>query len=243
MKKYSFIKKFSFFSFLFLLCVGLVGCGKTPTKFDGKWNAIYCQSMSVDIPVEKAFAGGMSFEIDGSEKVVMKVGEKSGNVTWEEKDGKFILDIDGEKATGIPGKDFIKFEKILGQPLTVIFAKEGSQADNYVNYMPEEEKNLLGKWVSESVTDIIGNPTNKISNPKGALELEISVDKTGKKIANIKYNGKEYKNIDWIYGIKMVNIDIDKDKLSIMASPDKDKLKISLNDNGEYFNFTSSLSK
>lgn len=237
------MKKMKLTAIMMIFVLLLSGCGgggssssSEPTPYDGKWIAVGAEAFGVFMPAAEAFDGQeFSFEINGSNKVQLNVMGESGKGTWEEKDGKFVITIKGEEMVGVPEENKITFDNMMGMGLQVICAKEGTDAMNPENYLPEEEKALIGKWKAESVADALGDAVQieGVSNIEDALRFEMKGDHT----AELTFKGENLGSFPWSFGLGIATIDDVKDYTIIVNPPEDGKATVSVSNSDFYYDF------
>ncbi|WP_297916413.1 hypothetical protein, partial [uncultured Campylobacter sp.] len=76
--------------------------------------------------------------------------------------------------------------------MDLTFAKEGTDAAKPENYLPKEEKALIGDWVSVSVTDVLGNDASEEVDPTA-----LSATFDGEHSATISFMGEDIGSFEW----------------------------------------------
>lgn len=228
---------------MFLTVSMLTACGGGETggstPYDGKWIAVSAEALGMQMSAEEAFENGFTFEVNGSKKVKLFVDGEEGKGTWEEKDGKFILKVEGEEMEGTPGENTIIFDDMMGMGLKLVFAKEGTDAMNPENYLPEEEKAALGTWNSTKALNALDEPADDL--PVGvaeAFKLELKGDHT----ANVVLFGEDLGTMPWSYlGSLGGSLEVPEDKYTIMFEFTEDgSLKTSVSNSDMYYTFICS---
>ena len=174
-----------------LLVFSLAACGskvRADEKLNGKYIAVVGEMMGMsltgedinDIGIELQSGGKGSFTIDG----------ETDKISWENDDTTISIKIDSETVTGTLGTDSFMVKDLLGSGMDLTFAKEGTDAAKPENYLPENDKFMLGNWQSTGVTDILGDPTDM--DPY-SLFMTFSADHT----ANVKFMGKDLGTFKW----------------------------------------------
>ena len=102
------------------------------------------------------------------------------------------------KIVGDLGNDIITFNAFLQDEIDIemdiVFAKEGTDAANPENYMPEEDKALIGEWVGASVTDVFDEDASGEVDPD-LMTVSLNSDYT----ASIVFDGEEISTPKWSY--------------------------------------------
>ncbi len=142
------------------------GCGGSSEKspYEGKWVAVAAQMMGMSIGVEDCLGGAFEFEAKSGGKASVSIGEETGSGKWSVEEKEFTLTIEGEDMVGVLGENTISFDNMLGMGAKIIFAKEGTDAMNPELYLTDEERAVLGEWMSESVEELLGD------GPKTSME-------------------------------------------------------------------------
>ena len=138
------------------LTVSLSACGSSGRADEalvGKYLAVTGTSMGMTL--SGADMSGFILELKSGGKVTMTIDGTSADGKWVNDDKTITLTIEKTDMVGKLDKDTITFESILkemiGTSMDVKFAKEGTDAAKPENFLPEEERALLGDWVGASV--------------------------------------------------------------------------------------------
>lgn len=178
---------------------------KEENPYNGKWVAVSADLLGVSVTVEEAFEGDFYFEVKDGGKLTFTVGDDSGDGKWSVEGNQFTLSIEGEEMVGTAGEDIITFENMMeeevGEGLNVIFAKDGTDAMDPRLYLTEEEQAVVGKWMSESVEEVLGDGPQTtmegVENINDALRLDFTSDKN----VTVSYKGEEVGTFVWsVYG-------------------------------------------
>lgn len=225
-------------SFILLLsgCGGGESSSSQPTPYDGKWIAVSGEAFGMTMPGDELFDGQeFSFEINGSNKVTINAMGESGKGTWEEKDGKLIIKAQGEELIGIPEENIIIFDNAMGMGVKIICAKEGTDAMDPSNYLPEEEKALIGKWKAETVKDALGEEIQieGFEKPEDALRFELKSDRT----ADLIFKNENLGTVPWSFGLGIATIDGVEDYTIIINPPENGKANVSISNLDFYYDF------
>lgn len=188
-------RKSLFVSFLMVvLCIfTLAGCGgggRADSEYEGKYISVMGEALGVTMTGEDI--EGFSLELLSGGKGNMAIDGDSESIKWTNDDTNITLEISGQEVVGELGTDTIKFENLLDMGLDLTFAKEGTDAANPENYLPEEDKFMIGKWKSYTVTDILGDDMSSAVDP-GWLELEFTADH----IATFTMDGENVGSLKW----------------------------------------------
>jgi hypothetical protein len=158
------------------LVLALVGCGGSKVRADealtGKYIPVTGKVDDFVMPAEDL--EGFAFELSSGGKAVATIDGDEEDISWKNDDTTITLVIDKEDVTGTLGKDLFTIENMFDTGVSIPFAKEGTAAADPALYLPESEKFMLGKWRSESVTDVLGDPVDDMEDD--ALSLEFSAD-------------------------------------------------------------------
>lgn len=203
-------------------CGGGGGSSAEKSPYEGKWKAMSVQMLGMSMTVEDAFDGAFEFEVKGGGKVTFTVGEEKGDGKWKVEDSKFTLTMEGQDMEGTIGENTITFEDMLGMGAKVIFAKEGTQAADPKLYLTEEEKTVVGEWMSESVKEVLGDPQTTmegVENINDAFRMNVNADKT----VDVVYKGQKLDTYTWSIFGTFFSIDKDEsDKVNITGDINED---------------------
>ena len=144
-----------------LLLITLGACGKSGGRADdalvGKYVAVSGTAMGVTLSGDDM--AGFKLELMSGGKAKLNVEGTAAEGKWKNDDNTLTLTIENTDMVGKLGKDTITFESILkelvGTSMDVKLAKEGTDAAKPENFLPEEEKALLGDWIGASVADVM----------------------------------------------------------------------------------------
>ena len=118
--------------------------------------------------------------------------------------------------------------------MDITFAKEGTDAAKPENFLPEEEKALLGDWVGASVTDVMGDDASSKVSPS-AITATLNPDHS----SIISFDGTEIATPQWSYISETVLFEGDvADGASLYGEYKDDQFIITYTGNDFYYNFT-----
>ena len=207
-----------------LLAFCIVGCEKNTEKgqspYEGKWVAVSAQMMGMSVGVEETLGGAFAFEAKSNGKVDVVIGEDEGKGKWAVQNEQFTLTIEGEDMVGEIGENTISFDNMLGLGAKIIFAKEGTEAMNPDLYFTDEEKTVLGEWMSESVEELLGDgpqtSMNGIEDIHDALRLTFQNDRT----VVVSYMGEEIGTFPWSVALGYCTIETEDPSISVTINED-----------------------
>ena len=193
---------------LFLM-VSLSACGSSGRADEalvGKYLAVTGTSMGMTL--SGADMSGFTLELKSGGKVTMTIDGTSADGKWVNDDKTITLTIENTDMVGKLDKDTITFESILkemiGTSMDVKFAKEGTDAAKPENFLPEEERALLGDWVGASVADALDKDASGEISPD-SMKATLNADHT----CTITYKGEEIAKPQWSYFSGMVSFEGD----------------------------------
>ena len=193
----------------FLLVVSLAGCGskeRADEALVGKYLAVTGTAMGMTL--SGADMAGFTHELKSGGKATMTVDGTSADGKWVNDDKTITLTIENTDMVGKFEKDTIIFEGILkemiGTSMDLKFAKEGTDAAKPENFLPEEERALLGDWVGASVVDALDKDISGEISPD-SMKATLSTDHT----CTITYKGEEIAKPKWSYFSGMVSLEGD----------------------------------
>lgn len=131
-----------------VLCLSVTACGGSSGRADdtlaGKYIAITGTTM--EMPHSGNDMSGFTLELKSGRKEIMEVNGESSEGKWINDDTTVI--IDKTDTVGTIGKDTLVFggilKELVGTSIDLKFAKEGTDAAKPENFLPEEERALLG---------------------------------------------------------------------------------------------------
>ncbi len=180
MKKFLSIIVVCIFAFSLSSCGGGGSSGgqaESESPYAGKYIAVAGEALGVTLTGDEV--DGFSLNLESNGKGTMTVNDDSGKCTWTADDTTLTIKVEGEEIVGTLGQDTITFDDMLNMGMKLIFAKEGTDAANPENYLPEKEKNMLGVWKSNKVTDVLKHDASEEIDP-AAITIEFFSDHTAK---------------------------------------------------------------
>lgn len=169
----------------------LVACSSenADEKYVGKWISVAGEAYGVTLTGEEISGFGLNLQNGGN--AVLTVDGDSANVKWKNEGDVITVTANGTDMTATVKNDTMVFDNMLDMGLKLTFAKEGTDAANPENYLSEAEKNMIGTWQSDSVSDILGDPIDTYS--PDALKLEFYGDHK----MNITLDGETVSDKKW----------------------------------------------
>ena len=223
-----------------VLCLSLAACSGSSTKVDeeliGKYGCVAGTMMGVTVSGDDVADFELDLQDKGKGSIIIY--GKSYKIKWSNDDDTVTLKIDGVDAVGKRGEDSITFEEFLADKLGVsmdlVFAKDGSDAAKPENYLPEEEKALLGDWSSVSVKDIMGDDASGDVDPN-SLTATFNDDHT----ATISFMGEDIGSFEWSVLSESIIFTGDFDEDLVISGDYKDGvLLLNYSAGDDYFIFT-----
>lgn len=166
-----------------MLVLALTACGGASSRTDdalaGRYISVSGRSKGVTITGK--LAEGFTISLTKNGKATIEADGTKVKGTWVNDDSTITFTLGKTTMVGKLGKDTITFEKfledIIGLPLEVKFAKEGTDATKPENILPDIEMGMLGDWVGVSVTDIDNKDASGEIAPT-ALKVTLNADHT-----------------------------------------------------------------
>lgn len=181
---------------LVLVCFAMTMCmlsacggGNADEAYVGKWVSVAGEAMGLTLTGEDI--SGFALELKSGGKAVLTVEGDSDNVKWKNEGNVITISANGTDMTGTAENDTIVFDDMLDMGLKLTFAKEGTDAANPEKYLPEADKNMVGEWQSDDVTDVLGDPVDVYA--PDALKLEFSGDHT----MSVTLDGETVSDLNW----------------------------------------------
>lgn len=217
------------------------GSGRADEALVGKYLAVTGTAMGMTLSGDDV--AGFTLELKSGGKVTMSVEGTSVDGKWVNDDTTITLTIDNVDMVGKLDKDTITFESILkelvGTSMDLKFAKEGTDAAKPENFLPEEEKALLGDWVGASVADALDKDASGEISPD-SMKATLSADHT----CTITYKGEEIAKPKWSYFSGMVSFEGDVAEGASLYGDYKDgKFMITYSGENDYYKFTMESAK
>ncbi len=165
------------------------GGGRADDAYVGKWISVAGTAMGFTLTGEDIEGFGLDLEAGG--KGTMSVDGEAAKIKWTNDDTTLTLSVSGEEFVGNIGKDTLVFVNLMNLGMDLTFAKEGTDAANPENFLPEAEKNMIGTWTSYKVTDVLGDDASGVA--PDALKMTFKSDKT----VDIEFNGEAITGQKW----------------------------------------------
>lgn len=226
-----------------VMVISISACGssgRADEELVGKYIAVTGTSMGMTLSGEDM--AGFTLDLKSGGKVTMDVEGSSTNGKWVNDDTTITLTIENTEMVGKLGEDTIIFEGILkelvGISMDLKFAKEGTDAAKPENFLPDEEKALLGDWVGTSVTDALDEDVSGEISPD-VMKATLNADHT----CTITYQGEEIAKPKWSYYSGMVNFEGDVSGGASLYGDYKDDAFMITYSGDNYYKFTMSPSK
>ncbi|MDO4477932.1 MAG: hypothetical protein Q4B73_02680 [Lachnospiraceae bacterium] len=212
------------------------GGGAAADPNEGKYIAMSAEMWGIQTPVTDIYENGFTFDLSGG-KVTMDADGSTAKGKYTIEGDTIKMDIDGVEMVGTIGNDLMTIDDLLGMGLKMVFAKEGTDAANPENFIPEEEKALIGDWSSESVLPIMEEePYTSIEgldDIHDALRVSFYEDHT----CSITFFGEDLGTYDWDNSFGL-NIDCDLDSVSIYPTlADDGSLSIDISTEDDYVTY------
>ena len=227
----------------FLLVVSLAGCGskgRADEALVGKYIAVTGTAMGMTMSGDDM--AGFTLELKSGGKLTMSVDDTTVDGKWINDDTTITLTVEGTDMQGKLGEDTLTFESILeklvGTSMDLKFAKEGTDAAKPENFLPEEERALLGDWVGTSVADALDKDVSGEISPD-SMKATLNADHT----CIITYKGEEIAKPKWSYFSGMVSFEGDvAGGASLYGDYKESKFMITYSGD-EYYKFTMESAK
>ncbi len=159
-----------------VLCLAACGGGgRADSALEGKYISVVGEALGMTLSGDDI--SGFSVELEKNGKGTITIDNESGKCSWTNDDTTLTIKVEGQEIVGTLGKDTFTVDDILGMGLKLTFAKEGTDAANPENYLPDEEKKMIGTWASERVQDVLGDDVSDEVSPT-ALTVEFHGDHT-----------------------------------------------------------------
>lgn len=233
------MKKVFSLMMVLLLAVSVTACGGSSGRADealtGKYIGVTGTALGITLSGEDM--AGYSLELKSGGKAVLELDGDSTDGKWINDDTTVTLTIDKTDMVGKLGEDTIVFESILkelvGTSMDLKFAKEGTDAAKPENFLPEEEKALLGDWTGVSVKNALDEDASGEISPD-ALQATLNADHT----ATVSLNGEVIATPVWSYYSNMVSFEGDVTGGASLYGESKDGVFIITYSGEGYYDFT-----
>lgn len=173
-----------------LLSLTACGGGRADDAYAGNWISVSGTAMGFTMTGEDIEGFGLTLETDG--KGTMAIDGDEANIKWTNDDTNLTVTVEGEDLVATIGKDTLTFVNLMNTGMDLTFAKEGTDAAKPENFLPENEKKIIGSWTSYKVTDVLGDDVSGEVAPD-ALKMTFKGDKT----VDIEFNGESITGEKW----------------------------------------------
>ena len=175
------------------MVLSLVACGgggRADDAYVGKWISVAGTAMGFTLTGEDI--EGFDLDLEAGGKGTMSVDGEAAKIKWTNDDTTLTLSVSGEEFVGNIGKDTLVFVNLMNLGMDLTFAKEGTDAAKPENFLPENEKKLLGSWTSYKVTDVLGDDVSG-EVAADALKMTFNSDHT----VDIEFGGEAISAQKW----------------------------------------------
>jgi len=176
-----------------VMLLSLVACGgggRADDAYVGKWISVAGTAMGITLTGEDI--EGFSLDLEAGGKGTMSIDGDAAKIKWTNDDTTLTLSVSGEDFVGSVDNDTLVFVNLMNLGMDLTFAKEGTDAANPENFLPETEKKMIGTWTSYQVTDVLGDDASGEVAPD-ALKMTFKGDKT----VDIEFNGESITGQKW----------------------------------------------
>ena len=223
------MKKIISILIVMMLSLSIIACGgsgRADDALSGKYIAVTGTSSGTTLSGSEM--EGFTLELKSKGKATITIDNETINGKWVNDDDTVTITVEKTDIVGELGEDTIIFKDFLkeevGVSLDITFAKEGTDAAKPENFLPEEEKALLGDWVGASVTDVMGDDASSEVSPSAII---------------ISFDGTEIATPQWSYISETVLFEGDvADGASLYGEYKDDQFIITYTGNDFYYNFT-----
>lgn len=214
-----------------VLAFSLSACGGSDVRADdklaGRYIPVVGEMLGVALTGEEL--AGFAFDLESGGKGTMTADGAESNIKWRNDDSTLTISVEKTDIVGTLGTDSFKIVDMLGMGMDITFAREGSEAARPENYLPEEDKFMLGNWQSTAVYDIGGDPAD--IDPY-SLFMSFSADKK----VNVMFQGKDLGDHTWSLLGDWGSLD-DEGAPEISWDIMDDGIEVSYVIDGEYYTF------
>ena len=225
-----------------ILCLSMTACfgssGKVNEALVGKYICVTGTMLGMTMSGDDM--SDFELELKEKGKATITISGESHNAKWSSEESTVTLKIDGVDAVGELGEDTITFksflEEAVGVSMDLTFAKEGTDAAKPENYLPENEKALIGDWVSVSVANTLGADASEEVDPT-ALAITFDDDH----LATVSFMGEKVGTSKWSMLTETVVFDDTLDNGVNLNGDYKDgELILNYSSDDNYYVFTMS---
>lgn len=186
------MKKILIIALVAIMAISLTACGgeKTNDAYVGNWISVSGTAMGYTLTGEDI--DGFALTLKDGGKGTMKIDGDEAGIKWTDDGANIIIKVQGEELVGAIGDNTLLFKDLLGTGMDLTFAKEGTDAAKPENFLPENEKKLLGSWTSYKVTDVLGDDVSG-EVAADALKMTFNSDHT----VDIEFRGEAISAQKW----------------------------------------------
>ncbi|MDL2214256.1 DUF5640 domain-containing protein [Clostridia bacterium OttesenSCG-928-O13] len=137
-----------------VLVIGLAACGggKSDDPNVGMWNAVSASMMGIDMEIDELFESGVTLELKANGKFTIDVDGEKGNGKWEYDGDTLKFSASDADMTGTVEDGMLTLTNLLGMGIDITFEKEGG----YTTGAAEGAQNTssdAGYYVIDSITE------------------------------------------------------------------------------------------
>ncbi len=178
-------------SVVMVLCLSACGGGgRADSVLEGKYVGVVAEGMGMTMVGDEI--GGYTIELTKNGKGTMSVDDATKKCSWTNDDTTLTIKVEGSEFTGALITDAFIVDDLLDTGIKITYAKEGTDAANPEHYLPEDEKMMIGTWVSESVRDVSDEDVSDEVSPT-ALTVKIS----GNHTLSATFEGEDLGTATW----------------------------------------------
>ena len=164
-------------------------------RLSGKWIANKTFANGDTLPASDVYKDGFTLEFVSGSKVDFTVNGEKDVAKWSIDGDEITIEAGSEEWKGTLIGDFIEFKNVSNMGVDITFGREGTDAMDPINTLSENEKKLVGTWVSESVVDVMGTETQVEGvEVQDVLKLTFHPDR----VLNIVHKGQEVGDTKWV---------------------------------------------
>lgn len=186
------MKKFIAFILAGIMGLSVVSCGggRADDKYVGEWISVAGTALGMTLTGDDI--SGFAFDLKAGGKGTMTVEGEKAKLKWTNDDAAITIKVQGEELVATIKEDTFVLENIFDTGMDVTFAKKGSEAANPENFLAENEKNMIGTWASNKVTNVLGDDVSGAVAPD-ALKMTFKGDHT----VDIEFRGEKLETQTW----------------------------------------------
>ncbi|MDL2294506.1 DUF5640 domain-containing protein [Ruminococcaceae bacterium OttesenSCG-928-D13] len=149
------MKKTASILLVLVLVIGLAACGggKSDDPNVGNWNAVSATMLGIEMEVDDLFESGVTLEIKANGKFTLNVDGEKGSGKWEYAGSTIKMTASGVEMTGTIENGTLTLNNLLDMGMDITFEKEGGYTGGVAAPAATGAAGDAGYYVVDTLTD------------------------------------------------------------------------------------------